>query len=44
MPLAHGALDLRVMGQIMVSWLATLPIAAVISVFFFYFFKGLLTP
>ena len=39
-----GALDLRVVGKIMVSWVATLPIAALLSVFFFYFFKGLLTP
>jgi len=39
-----GALDMRVVGKIMVSWVATLPIAAVLSVFFFYFFKGLLTP
>jgi PiT family inorganic phosphate transporter len=39
-----GVLDLRVVGRIMVSWVVTLPIAAVLSVFFFYFFKGLLTP
>jgi PiT family inorganic phosphate transporter len=39
-----GALDLRVVGRIMVSWVATLPIAAVLSIFFFYFFKGLLGP
>jgi PiT family inorganic phosphate transporter len=39
-----GALDLRVVGRIMVSWVATLPIAALLSVFFFYFFKGLLAP
>ncbi|MEE8581899.1 MAG: inorganic phosphate transporter [Myxococcota bacterium] len=39
-----GALDLRVVGRIGVSWVATLPIAAVLSVFFFYFFKGLLGP
>jgi PiT family inorganic phosphate transporter len=38
-----GALDLRVVGRILVSWIATLPIAAVLSIFFFYFFKGLLT-
>lgn len=37
-----GALDLRVVGRILVSWLATLPIAALLSVLFFYFFKGLL--
>ena len=39
-----GALDLRVVGRILTSWVATLPIAAVLSIFFFYFFKGLLGP
>jgi PiT family inorganic phosphate transporter len=39
-----GVLDLRVVGRILVSWVVTLPIAAILSVFFFYFFKGLLTP
>jgi PiT family inorganic phosphate transporter len=39
-----GVLDLRVVGRILVSWVVTLPIAAVLSVFFFYFFKGLLGP
>ncbi len=38
-----GALDLRVVGQIVVSWVATLPIAAGLAIFFFYFFKGLLS-
>jgi PiT family inorganic phosphate transporter len=38
-----GALDLRVVGKIFVSWIATLPIAATLSVIFYYFFKGLLT-
>jgi PiT family inorganic phosphate transporter len=38
-----GALDLAVVGRIVVSWVLTLPIAAVLSVFFFYFFKGLLS-
>jgi PiT family inorganic phosphate transporter len=44
--LARGiaALDLRVVRNIVVSWVATLPIAALLSIFFFYFFKGLLTP
>ena len=37
-----GALDLRVVGNIVISWVATLPAAAALSVFFFYFFKGLL--
>jgi PiT family inorganic phosphate transporter len=36
-----GALDLRVVGRIVVSWVATLPLAAVMAIFFFYFFKGL---
>jgi len=39
-----GALDLAVVGRILVSWLLTLPISAVLSIFFFYFFKGLLGP
>jgi PiT family inorganic phosphate transporter len=39
-----AALDLRVVGSILVSWVATLPIAAILSIFFFYFFKGLLAP
>ncbi|MDE0884590.1 MAG: inorganic phosphate transporter [Myxococcota bacterium] len=39
-----GAIDLRVVGSIMVSWVATLPISAVLSIFFYFFFKGLLTP
>jgi PiT family inorganic phosphate transporter len=39
-----GVLDLRVVGKILVSWVATLPISAVLAIFFFYFFKGLLTP
>jgi PiT family inorganic phosphate transporter len=39
-----GALDLRVVGKIIASWVATLPIAAGLSVFFYYFFRGLLIP
>jgi len=39
-----GALDLRVVGRIAVSWVVTLPLAAGLAVFFFYFFKGLLSP
>lgn len=44
--LARGisAVDLRVVGKIVVSWVATLPIAAGLSIFFYFFFKGLLTP
>ncbi len=37
-----GAIDLRVVGNICASWAATLPISAVLAIFFFYFFKGLL--
>lgn len=42
--LARGvaALDLRVVGRILISWLVTLPTGALLAVFFFYFFKGLL--
>jgi PiT family inorganic phosphate transporter len=44
--LARGisALDLRVVGKIIASWIATLPISAGLSVFFYYFFRGLFTP
>ncbi len=38
----YGALDLSVVGRIILSWVATLPLAAGLSIFFFYFFKGLL--
>lgn len=38
-----GALDLRVVGSIVSSWVATLPIAAILSIFFYYFYKGLLS-
>ena len=38
-----GALDMRVVGSILVSWVATLPIAAGLAIFFYYFFKGLLS-
>ena len=37
-----GALDLRVVGRILVSWVATLPIAAGLAVGFFYLFRWLL--
>jgi PiT family inorganic phosphate transporter len=39
-----GAVDLRVVGNIVTSWVATLPAAAALSIFFYYFFKGLLGP
>ena len=38
-----GALDLRVVANIAISWVSTLPIAGLLSIFFFYFFKGLLS-
>ena len=34
-----GALDLRVVGKILMSWVATLPIAAALSIFFYYFLQ-----
>ena len=39
-----GAIDLRVVASIIASWVATLPIAAGLAIFFYFFFKGLLTP
>jgi PiT family inorganic phosphate transporter len=41
--LARGvaAIDLRVVGGIVTSWLVTLPIGAALAAFFFFFFKGL---
>jgi PiT family inorganic phosphate transporter len=39
-----GAIDTRVLGKILMSWVATLPIAAILSIFFYYFYKGLLSP
>jgi PiT family inorganic phosphate transporter len=38
-----GAIDLRVVGSIVASWVATLPISAILAVFFYYFYKGLLS-
>ena len=35
-----GALDLRVIGKIIVSWVVTLPIGAVLAAFFFFTIKG----
>ncbi|GIT70442.1 MAG: hypothetical protein Ct9H300mP28_02560 [Pseudomonadota bacterium] len=32
-----GALDLRVVGGIMMSWVITLPVGALLSIFFFFF-------
>ena len=36
-----GALDLRIIGGIFMSWVITLPVGALLSIFFFYFFRGL---
>ena len=40
--LARGiaALNLRVIGTILVSWLITLPAGAGLAIVFFFFFKG----
>ena len=38
-----GALNLRVVGNIFMSWVVTLPAGALLSIFFFYFFKGIFT-
>jgi PiT family inorganic phosphate transporter len=38
-----GAVDLRVVGNIVASWVATLPISAALAIFFYYFFRGLLS-
>lgn len=36
-----GSLNLRVIGNIFTSWVVTLPAGALLSILFFYFFKGL---
>jgi PiT family inorganic phosphate transporter len=36
-----GALNLSVVGTIFMSWMITLPAGALLSIFFFYFFKGI---
>jgi PiT family inorganic phosphate transporter len=38
-----GALNLGVVGNIFMSWIITLPAGAFLSIFFFYFFKGIFT-
>ena len=38
-----GAVDLRVVATIVASWVATLPLAAGLAIFFYYFFKGVLS-
>jgi len=43
--LARGveALDYRVVGKIIVSWIVTLPAGAGLAIFFYYFYRGLLS-
>lgn len=36
-----GAIDVRVVGKIVLSWIVTLPAGASLSVMFFYMFKGI---
>jgi PiT family inorganic phosphate transporter len=36
-----GAIDLRVVGRIVLSWLVTLPIGGVLAALFFFMFKGM---
>jgi PiT family inorganic phosphate transporter len=38
-----GALDFRVVGTIVLSWIVTIPVGATLAIFFFYFYRGLLT-
>ena len=38
-----GAIDLRVIGNIVVSWLVTLPVGAVLAALFFFTLKGMFT-
>ncbi len=38
-----GAIDLRVVGTIIVSWLVTLPVGATLAAFFFFTLKGMFT-
>ncbi len=37
-----GALDFRVIGTIVLAWVVTIPVGAVLAIFFYYFYKGLL--
>jgi len=36
-----GAIDLRVIGNIVVSWVITLPAGAILAAAFFFLFKGI---
>ena len=35
-----GAINLRVVGNIMLSWVVTLPAGGILAIVFFYFLKG----
>ena len=39
-----GALDYRVVGTIVLSWIVTIPVGAGLAIFFYYCYKGLLAP
>lgn len=39
-----GALDGRIVGRILISWLGTLPTGALLAAFFYFFFRGLFAP
>jgi PiT family inorganic phosphate transporter len=36
-----GAIDLRVIGGIVLSWLVTLPAGGILAALFFFLFKGM---
>jgi len=36
-----GAIDLRVIGNIVLSWLITLPAGGILAAIFFFIFKGI---
>jgi PiT family inorganic phosphate transporter len=36
-----GAVDLRVLGNIVVSWIITLPVGAILAAMFFFLLKGI---
>ena len=39
---AIGAIDLRVVGRVMVSWVVTIPAGAGLAIIFFFIFKNIL--
>jgi PiT family inorganic phosphate transporter len=38
-----GAIDLRVVGKIIISWIITLPVGASLAAIFFFMLKGMFT-